>query len=140
MKVCGVELSSKNASLVVLEGDFDDFNVINSSQPKLSIANDESDEDVKHFMAELKAFHEQHSIQAYVIRARKKTGRFAGGAVSFKLEGLFQLLDCPSQLLSAKDFNAIAKRHGNLLDPSLKKYQENAFYSALAYLKNNQGT
>ena len=139
MKVCGVELSSKSASLVLLDGEFENFKVVNISEPKISISNDESDSDVKAFMAKIEAFHEKESIDCYVIRMRKKTGRFAGGAVSFKLEGLFQLLPCPTVLLTAKEFNATAKRHAGLFDPSLKKYQENAFYSALAFLKSKQG-
>lgn len=62
-------------------------------------------------------------------------GEFAGGPTTFKIEGVFQLLEnCEVTLLSPQTINAQAKKHNFELPGTLNKYQHEAFKAACSAL------
>lgn len=127
MKICGIELKANNIILAVIENK----EYQNIKTKKLTLEDDEKQEDIRKFCNEFLLFLEQEKIEKIVIKKRAKKGNFAGGAVTFKLEGLIQLNPlCEVELISAQSINAFEKKNQIEFPVELKKYQEQAFLAA----------
>ncbi|WP_421715608.1 DUF3010 family protein [Arcobacter arenosus] len=129
MKICGIELKSNIASLVVInDGEYIDLKI-----KKIILENDENQDDIRKFCNEFLLFLEQNFIDKVVIKKRAKKGNFAGGPVTFKMEGLIQLNPlCEVELISAQTISSFEKKNEIVKPIELKKYQEQAFLAALA--------
>ncbi len=90
-KVCGIEIKGSVAIFVVLEGTTTDFKVIPTEFKKLNLADSTRQADVKVFYQTISAFFETYQFEKIGIKARGTKGKFAGGATTFKIEGLIQL-------------------------------------------------
>ena len=110
-KVCGIEIKGSAAIIVVLEGTTTDFKVIPTKFKKLSLADSTNQADVKAFYQTINEFFKTHQFDKIGIKARGTKGKFAGGATTFKIEGLIQLAAVPSVILM----------HGATIKAKLKK-------------------
>lgn len=129
MKFCGIELKSNNVILVVL----DDNKYCDLKIKKLILEDDEKQEDIRQFCNDFLLFLEQNQIEKVVIKKRAKKGNFAGGAVTFKLEGLIQLNPmCEVELISPQAISSFEKKNMIEYPSELKKYQEQAYLTALS--------
>jgi hypothetical protein len=130
LKICGIELKSNIASLVVInDGEYIDLKI-----KKIILENDENQDDIRKFCNEFLLFLEQNFIDKVVIKKRAKKGNFAGGPVTFKMEGLIQLNPlCEVELISAQTISSFEKKNEIVKPIELKKYQEQAFLAALAF-------
>ena len=80
-------------------------------------------------------FVQANAIEHIAIKKRSKKGEFAGGPTTFKIEGVFQLLeDVEVTLLSPQTINAQNKKHTFELPASLNKYQHEAYKAACSAL------
>jgi len=129
MKVCGIELKANNMILVVLDGkEFVDLKI-----KKITLENDELQNDIRQFCNEFLLFLEHHGIEKIYVKKRAKKGTFAGGAVTFKMEGLIQLNPhCEVELVSSATISAYEKKHEIIFPKALNKYQEQAYIMLLA--------
>jgi hypothetical protein len=128
MKLCGIELKSNNVILVVL----DDNKYCDLKIKKLILEDDEKQGDIRQFCNDFLLFLEQNQIDKVVIKKRAKKGNFAGGAVTFKLEGLIQLNPmCEVELISPQAISSFEKKNMIEFPTTLKKYQEQAYLTAL---------
>ncbi|MGB6328803.1 MAG: DUF3010 family protein [Halarcobacter sp.] len=128
MKTCGIELKANNMILVVLE----DKKFIDLKTKKITLEDDENQNDIRSFCNDFLLFLEQNKIEKVFIKKRAKKGNFAGGAVTFKMEGLIQLNPlCEVQLLSAQAISSYEKKNEIEFPKGLKKYQEQAFLVAM---------
>lgn len=131
MNICGIELKANNVILVVLE----DGNYIDIKIKKLIIEDDEKQEDIRKFCNEFLDFLQKNEIEKVFIKKRAKKGAFSGGAVTFKLEGLIQLNPfCSVDLVSAQSVSTFEKKNQIEFPKELKKYQEQAYLTALCNL------
>ena len=131
MNICGIELKANNVILVVLE----DGKYIDTKIKKLIIEDDEKQEDIRKFCNEFLDFLEKNKIEKVFIKKRAKKGTFSGGAVTFKLEGLIQLNPfCSVDLISSQSISTFEKKNQIEFPKELKKYQEQAYLTALCNL------
>lgn len=131
MKVCGIELKSNNAILTVLENN----KFIELKIKKIVLDNDENQNDIRIFCNDFLLFLEQNEIEKVYIKKRAKKGNFAGGAVTFKIEGLIQLNPlCEVELVSSQAISSFEKKNNIEFPNSLNKYQEQAYLSALSQI------
>ena len=131
MNICGIELKANNIILVVLS----DKNYIDTKIKKLTIEDDEKQEDIRKFCNEFLDFLQKNEIEKVFIKKRAKKGTFSGGAVTFKLEGLIQLNPfCSVDLISAQSISTFEKKNQIEFPKELKKYQEQAYLTALCNL------
>ncbi len=98
-KVCGIEIKGSTAIVVVLEGGATDFKVIPTEFKKLNLADSTNQAEVKVFYQKLTDFFEAYQFDKIGIKARGTKGKFAGGATTFKIEGLIQLAAKTSVIL-----------------------------------------
>lgn len=128
MNICGIELKANNIILVVLS----DNNYIETKIKKLIIEDDEKQEDIRKFCNEFLDFLQKNEIEKIYIKKRAKKGTFAGGAVTFKIEGLIQLNPlCSVDLISSQSISTFEKKNQIEFPKELKKYQEQAYLTAL---------
>ncbi len=127
MNICGVELKSNNTILIILK----DKEYINLKIKKITIENDESQENIRKFCNEFLLFLEQNSVKKVFIKKRAKKGNFSGGAVTFKMEALIQLNPlCEVKLVTAASISSFQKKNEIKFPEILKKYQEQAYLTA----------
>lgn len=131
MKVCGVELKSNNAILTLIDnGEF-----IESKPKKLTLKDDENQEDIRIFCNEFLLFLEQNEVENIVIKKRAKKGNFAGGPVTFKMEALIQLNPlCPVELITPQAVSSFERKNEILFPDSLMKYQEQSYLTIMTHL------
>ena len=131
MNICGIELKANNVILVVLKNN----EYIDIKIKKLILEDDEKQEDIRKFCNEFLDFLQKNEIEKVFIKKRAKKGAFSGGAVTFKLEGLIQLNPfCSVDLVSAQSVSTFEKKNQIEFPKELKKYQEQAYLTALCNL------
>ncbi len=131
MNICGIELKANNVILVILKNS----EYMDTKIKKITIEDDEKQEDIRKFWNEFLDFLQKNEIEKIFIKKRAKKGTFAGGAVTFKLEGLIQLNPiCNVELISSQSIATFEKKNQIEFPQELKKYQEQAYLTALCNL------
>ena len=131
MNICGIELKANNVILVVLKNN----EYIDIKIKKIVLEDDEKQEDIRKFCNEFLDFLQKNEIEKVFIKKRVKKGAFSGGAVTFKLEGLIQLNPlCSVDLISSQSISTFEKKNEIEFPKELKKYQEQAYLTALCNL------
>lgn len=135
MNICGIEIKGSEAIIAVASLDGATLSHVALNIKKIALDDDDEAANVKRFAAQVASFVREHSIDRIAIKKRSKKGEFAGGPTTFKIEGVFQLLDgCEVTLLSPQTINAQAKKHNFELPVTLNKYQHEAYKAACSAL------
>jgi hypothetical protein len=135
MIVCGIEMASSEARLVLLNGNKSKFHYIDVEPRKLKIADDENAEEVRAFRDNLYTFLRDNKVEMIAIKKRGKKGDYAGGPIGFKLEAITQLYEeCPIILIAPATISVRIKKHTADTPARLKKYQYSAFQTAFSVL------
>lgn len=135
MSICGIEIKGSEAifALATLQDGAVQHQPL--ATKKIALEDDDEAANVKAFASQVGAFVREHGITRIAIKKRSKKGEFAGGPTTFKIEGVFQLLDdCEVALLSPQTINAQYKKHNFELPSTLNKYQHEAYKAACAAL------
>jgi hypothetical protein len=138
MRVCGIEIKGSEAILCLMAFKDGLFDLPECRQTRLALSNDKDAESIRKFQFNLAKLIEDYKVEQVVIKERPQKGKFAGGAVGFKIEAAIQLINnCPSQILSATIIKEKLKQHPLPVDfkeTGLKGFQETAFIVAYAFL------
>jgi len=92
MIICGVELTANDAVICLLNLDAQQFNLPECRVRKISLPKNHSRENLQYFQSSFAQLMTDYSVDKVVIRERAAKGKFAGGAISFKLESAIQLI------------------------------------------------
>lgn len=138
MRICGIELTGSDAVVCLLTKDQGLFSLPETNVRKLTLKKDHTRADLQRFQTEITEFLKDNEVEKVFIKERMQKGKFAGGAISFKLEATIQLIadaDIEISLLSPAQIKALLA--GNPLpilfsDTGLKQFQEHAFITAYA--------
>ena len=135
MTICGIEIKGSEAIFALAALDNQALTHIALATKKIALDDDDEAANVKAFAAQVKAFVQDNAIERIAIKKRSKKGEFAGGPTTFKIEGVFQLLEgVEVALLSPQTINAQNKKHNFELPATLNKYQHEAYKAACAAL------
>ncbi|MET1077736.1 MAG: DUF3010 family protein [Pseudomonas sp.] len=135
MALCGVEIKANEAVLALVQRQASELQHLPVPTKKIALEDDEQAQSVKAFRTALETFVQAHQVTQIAIKKRSKKGEFAGGPVTFKIEGIIQLLDdCEVSLLSPQSISATQKKQQFSLPDSLNKYQHEAFLTACTAL------
>ncbi len=136
MRICGVELSGSDAVICLLHLDQGQFDMPDCRVRKLTLKKEHTREDLQQFQFAFTKLMGDYSVNKVAIRERMTKGKFAGGAISFKLEAAIQLITdldvavlSPTQIKSALSEKPIPIPFS---DTGLKVFQEAAFKVAYA--------
>ncbi|MEP1355389.1 MAG: DUF3010 family protein [Tateyamaria sp.] len=131
MVACGCEISAKEVRLAVVH--LNDDGKVEMRRPKttrIELEDDTSEDDLRSFLAALHDFAHENEIDTFSIKTRAKKGRMAGGAVSFKIETLIQLVEgCHTRFVSPVALAHFAKKEVEEYPEKLPVYLKNAFLS-----------
>ena len=135
MTICGIEIKGSEAIIAVASQDNQALTHVALATKKIALDDDDEAANVKAFATQVKAFVLDNGIQRIAIKKRSKKGEFAGGPTTFKIEGVFQLLEgVEVTLLSPQTINAQNKKHSFDLPTTLNKYQHEAYKTACSTL------
>ena len=135
MKICAIDLKANNTILVVVEKNDDLIDYIDLKIKKIELEDDEVQENIITYSKAINDFLQENQIEQVLIKKRAKKGVFSGGANTFKAEAIIQLNNvCAVELISTQSINAFEKKNNIELPSNLKKYQEQAYLSALTFL------
>jgi hypothetical protein len=131
MRICGCEISAKEVRLaVVYLNDKSDLEMLRLKTTRIELEDDTSQIDLRSFLADLQRFSQEYEIDTFMIKTRAKKGRMAGGAVSFKIETLIQLVEgCDTRFVSPVALSNFAKKNLDVYPDKLPVYLKNAFLS-----------
>jgi hypothetical protein len=138
MRVCGIEIKGSEAILCLMSKDQGLFALPDCRLNRLALTQDYDAESVRKFQFAMKKLIEDYKIEHLVIKERPQKGKFAGGAVGFKIEAALQLIEsCPTTIMSGTAQKEQIKRHPLPVDfkaTGLKAFQETAYITAYAFL------
>lgn len=131
MKICGVELTANDAVVCLLTLDRGQFILPDCRVRKLSLNKVHTQADLIKFQVDFSKLMLDYTIDKVFIKERLLKGKFAGGAIGFKLESAIQLIKIIRvELLSAKTIKTILSDHPlpvAFKDTNLKTFQQTAF-------------
>lgn len=138
MRVCGIEIKGSEAIICLMQLKDGLFDLPDCRQTRFPLSKDQDAESVQKFQFTLRKFVEDYKVAQLVIKERPQKGKFAGGAVGFKIEAALQLLDnCQTEILTATALKEKLKQRPipvDFKDTGLKAFQETAFQTAYAFL------
>ena len=136
MKVCGIELKSNYTVLTLIDYSSDDIiDYIDLKIKKIVLEDDEDKNSVLKYVNEINNFFNNNKVEKILIKKRSKKGAFSGGAISFKMEGLIQLYsNAQVKLVTSQSISSYEKKNDVIFPHELKKYQEQAYLTAVSYL------
>ena len=138
MRVCGVDIKGSEIILCLMEMQDGLFDLPDCRQVRFPLLKDQDTEQMRKFQFSMAKLAEDYKISKFVIRERAQKGKFAGGAVGFKIEAALQLIPgCQCTLLSATEIKEKLKRAPLPVEfktTGLKVFQETAFITAYCFL------
>ncbi|MUK67625.1 DUF3010 family protein [Aliivibrio fischeri] len=138
MKVCGVELKGNEAIICLINKSDGMIDLPDCRVAKFDIVEPSKTESIRDFQFKFKKLMQDYQVETVVIKERLMKGKFAGGAVGFKLEAAIQLIeDVEVEVLSAADQKASLKRAPEMIrvkEVGLKGYQQDAYETGYAFL------
>jgi hypothetical protein len=138
MKVCGVELKGNDVVICLMSLEDGLYTLNECRVKKMSISDAKDQQQLQKLQFDFAKLIADYQVEKVAIKERLTRGKFAGGAVSFKLEAAIQLIDDlnVTLLASSKIKEIIKNSHTtmNFKDTGLKQFQEQAFMTAFAYL------
>lgn len=136
MIVCGVELTGSDAVVCLLNLDQGQFSLPECKVRKVSLKKNHTREDLQQFQTDFTALMTEYGVSKVMIKERMPKGKFAGGAISFKMEATIQLISDPGLdvvLLTPaliKSTLAAKPLPVDFSETGLKAFQETAFVVA----------
>ena len=136
MRGCGVAFSGSDAVMTVLEGDADEWLVVHATPRRLSVSDIFDTAAVKNFQVQVRAFLAEQAPDVVVVKKRATSGKFAGGAASFRMGGVVQVTaEVPVEFVSPQAIAKCVKNEPVALPSGLNRYQEEAFRAAYTWLR-----
>ena len=136
MRILGVELTGNDAVVCLLHLEDQQFEIPDCRVRKLTLPKDHTREDLQQFQFAFAKLVSDYRVDKVAIKERLPKGKFAGGAISFKLESAIQLIaDIDVVLLSSTQIKSVLSEHPlpiAFADTGLKVFQETAFTTAYA--------
>ncbi|QSP94828.1 DUF3010 family protein [Marinobacter salinisoli] len=136
MIVCGVELTGSDAVVCLLNRDRGQFNLPECKVRKVSLPKNHSRDDLKQFQMAFAELMAEYGVTSVAIKERMQKGRFAGGAISFKMEAAIQLINSAELTVTLLSSQLIKSTLASnplpiaFADTGLKAFQEAAFIAA----------
>ena len=138
MRTCGIEIKGSEAIVCLMTLKNGLFELADCRQNRFALSKDADQQQMRQFQFTFAKFIEDYQISQLVIKERPQKGKFAGGAVGFKIEAALQLIaGCNCTIISATELKEKLKRHPlpiDFKDTGLKVFQETAFLSGYAFL------
>lgn len=109
----GILLKGNVCRIVSLTGTKNNHDLVAKKFNKLELAKTPTQDDVRIFVQALKAFCSDNSVDIISINYRNTKGEMAGGAATFRIEGIILASSpVPVQQIHASTLAATTRKHG----------------------------
>jgi len=139
MKVCGVEIKGNDAVICIMSLKMGLYDIPKVRVPKLSVGDASDAEEMRRFQFAFAKLLEDYQVDKVVIKGRAIKGKFAGGAVGFKIESAIQLIaDLDVEIMASATIKKTLERSQVVIDfrdTGLKNYQQTAFETVFGYFE-----
>ncbi|GLX84612.1 hypothetical protein tloyanaT_08640 [Thalassotalea loyana] len=139
MKVCGVEIKGNDAVICIMSLKMGLYDIPKVRVPKLSVGDASDAEEMRRFQFAFAKLLEDYQVDKVVIKGRAIKGKFAGGAVGFKIESAIQLIaDLDVEIMASATIKKTLERSQvaiDFRDTGLKNYQQTAFETVFGYFE-----
>lgn len=137
MKICGVEIKNTEAVISIIEHKDNLFHIADCRVRKVDFSKDYQQKDLKYFQKTFAKLIEDYQVDLVVYKQRPLKGKFAGGALGFKIEAAIELIDnLVVKSMGNAEIKDCLKRNPlniDLQETGLKVFQKTAFETAYAY-------
>ena len=136
MLVCGIELTTHEAIICLLDYNNGAFKVADCRQRAFSLPKSGDRRAIRDFHFSFHKLMEDYKVDELVIIERAHKGKLAGSALSFKIEAAIELTDLPVSMINYTRIKEQIKRNKMQADfesLGLKKIQQPALNAAYAY-------
>ena len=141
MRVCGVDLAGNDANIDLMNLENGLIQLPDCRTRKLSLQKAATAHELKYFQKSFAQLVQDYKIETIVIRQRPMKGKFAGGAIGFKLEAALELLNGVQVIvMPSTEIKAALKESRVFIEFSetgLKGFQKSAFETGLAYVSQH---
>lgn len=141
MRVCGVDLAGNDANIALMNLENGLIQLPDCRTRKLSLQKAATAHELKYFQKSFAQLVQDYKIETIVIRQRPMKGKFAGGAIGFKLEAALELLNGVQVIvMPSTEIKAALKESRVFIEFSetgLKGFQKSAFETGLAYVSQH---
>lgn len=138
MITCGIEIKGSEVILCLLSKQDGLFQITDCRQIRHALSHSNDSESVRKFQFTLKKLFEDYKVTRAVIKERPTKGKFAGGAVGFKIEAAIQLIESVQvDLFNSATIKEILQKNPMPIpfkSTGLKAFQEGAFTTAYVAL------
>lgn len=132
MRICGIELKGSEARLALVQKTDQGIDNVLIATKKIPLVDGECCVQVKTFKETFESFCRENSVDKVVIKKRGKQGEYAGGADTFKMEGIIQVSDAPNVILiSPQSISSMQKKSDIEIPDELNKYQHTAYLASV---------
>lgn len=127
---CGIDIAARRAIFVFLRREAEDIVDLTGRHSQLKIDNADHPAEVRGFCRAAHAIFDSLQPDRIAIVQRKKSGHFAAGGTTFKLEGLLQLYrPVDVTIIPAAELRRFCREQRPALAPRFS-YQKNAYLLA----------
>ncbi|MEP0071764.1 MAG: DUF3010 family protein [Marinomonas sp.] len=141
MITCGIEIKGSEVILCLMTKQDGLFQIPDCRQTRHTLNNPNDSEAVRKFQFMLKKLFEDYKVTRAVIKERPTKGKFAGGAVGFKIEAAIQLIDTVQvDLFNSARIKDILQKNPMPIPfkaTGLRAFQEGAFTTAYVALSEH---
>ena len=141
MRVCGVDLAGNDANIALMNLENGLIQLPDCRTRKLSLQKTATAHELKYFQKSFAQLVQDYKIETIVIRQRPMKGKFAGGAIGFKLEAALELLNGVQVIVMPPTEIKAALKESRVFiefaETGLKGFQKSAFETALAYMSQH---
>jgi len=142
MRVCGIELVGNEAIIAIMQLNNGLYEAPKVRANKFLLADPINTEPLKKFQFEVLQFLKDYQVTTVVIKQRALKGKFAAGALTFKMEGALQLIPDINVLVVSlaylKEGVLKAQYKPKAVELGFKKFQEPAMLAAFGYLEQKR--
>lgn len=140
MIVCGVEIKGTEAIVCLLSFNQGLVGIPDCRSRKIDFSKQNRASDLQYFQATFSKLMQDYKVDLVVVKERPQKGKFAGGALGFKMEAAIQLIsEVNVELMSASKLKESLKKNPlsiNFNETGLKVFQKTAFEVAYATQMN----
>ncbi len=137
MRVCGVEFKNNEAIVCLLSLSDGLFDIPDCRTSRITLVDSNDRQDLKDFQFSFNKLMDDYKVQKVIINQPPMKGKFAGGALAFKMETALQLIDeLDVMVMTASEIKGILKQNPMAIpfkSTGLKQFQEIAFNTAFAF-------
>tara|TARA_B100000902_G_scaffold387011_1_gene430437 strand:- start:1031 stop:1459 length:429 start_codon:yes stop_codon:yes gene_type:complete len=141
MRVCGVDLAGNDANIALMNLENGLIQLPDCRTRKLSLQKAATAHELKYFQKSFAQLVQDYKIETIVIRQRPMKGKFAGGAIGFKLEAALELLNGVQVIVMPPTEIKTALKESRVFiefsETGLKGFQKSAFETGLAYMSQH---